>query len=133
MSLEAVIGQLVGQGIVGIIAGLFIYLYLRELSEHKTTRNAHTADTRALLEGSAERERELNSKHDYRVSQVYTEHNEEVRGLHDRIHALRDAHAEREKESQRALEYFANQQIGAVEDLANVAEVLRRGYDRLPR
>lgn len=133
MSLEAVIGQLVSQGIVGIIAGLFIFLYLRELSDHKTTRNAHTADTRSLLEAAATRERELGTKHDARVNEIYAEHHEEVRGLHDRIHALRDAHAERERESQRALEYFANQQVGAVEDLANVAEVLRRGYERLPR
>ena len=130
---EQALNVLLSQGTLGLVAALFIGLYLKELSENKVTRNAHTAELRALLEQAAKEQQELSARNEYRTKELHESYQAELRELYEQIHALREAHAERERTALQTIEYFARQTVEAVEELAKVGELLRRAYERARR
>ena len=137
---DQLIRTLLSQGILGIISALFIGLYLRELSEHKAAKTAAAADTKALLEQASKDQQTAADRHAYDLKQLYVqmdalrgEHAQEIQDLLQQINDLREAHAQRERACLSTVEFFAKQEVEAVEELARIAEMLRRSYEARTR
>lgn len=126
---EQALTAILGHGVVGAIAALFIGLYLRELSEHKAAKN----ELRSLLEKAANDAKEAAIHTEYKTQELHREYQEQLRELYEQISALRDAHYERERMALQTIEYFARQQVEAVEELTKLGELLRRAYERARR
>lgn len=100
---------------MGIAAAAAWYLYLRERTEHTETRTKGDVTRDALIAACTE----------LRIEKAQSE-----RTLLEQINDLRESHAVRELASLNTLEHFAKSQVEAVEELARIADALRRAYDR---
>lgn len=101
---EDVIKVILTQGILGVIAALFIGLYLAEKSAHGKTR-----------EGNLLREREL-----MQAQLTLQQQNSD----------LRETHAVRERQCLQIVEDFAKSLVNAVEELGRVAATIRKINER---
>jgi hypothetical protein len=124
---------LLGQGIAGVIAVLFIGLYLRELAEHKASKTTHNSELRTVLEKAAAEAKDVSGRAEYKTQELHRDYQEQLRELYEQMSALREAHSERERMALQTIEYFARQQVEAVEELAKLGELLRRAYERARR
>jgi len=61
---------LLGQGIAGIIAVLFIGLYLRELAEHKASKTEHNSELRTVLEKAAAEAKDVSGRAEYKTQEL---------------------------------------------------------------
>lgn len=107
--------QLASTGIVGVIAALFIGLYVMEKAAHTKTRDAHAAKLEELYKHATELA-EINRK----------EQQELLRQIND----IREAHAIRERACLQTVKEFATAQVGAVEELGRIAVTMRRINER---
>lgn len=126
---EQALTAILGHGIVGVIAALFIGLYLRELTDHKASKS----ELRSVLEKAAADAKEASARSEYKTQELHRDYQEQLRELYEQISALRDAHYERERMALQTIEYFARQQVEAVEELTKLGELLRRAYERARR
>lgn len=138
--IEQVIRALLSQGVPGILAAVFIWLYVAEKGEVKRAR-AHIeellaqqrdASNKVLEQHSDEVSRMLTQHSDTRAALV-AEHSEREKALLEQINDLREAHSTRERASLQTIEYFARAAVEAVEDLSHIADALRKAYDRRGR
>lgn len=115
---DQIVQALLSHGSVGIIAGIFVWLYIRELGEHQKTRDKAQKDT----------ESHAKEKHDLMHAHAALE-----RGLYEQVNELREAHAIRERESLRTIEFFSKSTVEAVEELGRIAQAMRKAYERARR
>ena len=107
--------QLASTGVVGVIAALFIGLYVMEKTAHTKTRDAHATKLEALVEAA---------------TKLAAEHHREMQELLGQINDIREAHAIRERACLQTVEEFATAQVGAVEELGRIAVTIRRLHER---
>jgi len=137
---DQIVRTLLSQGILGIISALFIGLYLKAQIDHREERNQYTSDLKAILEKASKDLQDLATKHAFQLKEL-NEHQEELRAAHaeelrellEQINDLREAHAQRERACLQTVEYFAKQEVEAVEELARIAEMIRRVYEASSR
>ena len=130
---EQALTALLSQGILGVIAVLFLGLYIRESTEGKAAREAHASELRKILEQAAKERQELNDRQEFRTKELHAEYQEQLSALYEQLNALREAHSERERTALQSIEYFARQEVEAVEELSKIGELLRRAYERARR
>jgi len=109
------VAQIASTGIVGVIAALFIGLYILEKTAHTKTRDLHAEKLEAL--------------HKQATGLAETNHREQ-QALLGQINDIREAHAIRERACLQTVEEFATAQVGAVEELGRIAVTIRRLNER---
>jgi|JI10StandDraft_1071094.scaffolds.fasta_scaffold192974_3 hypothetical protein len=109
------VAQIASTGIVGVIAALFIGLYILEKTAHSKSRDAHALELKTAV-AEATKLAEANRR--------------EAQELLGQINEIREAHALRERASLETIKEFATAHVGAVEELGRVAVTLRRLYER---
>lgn len=110
-----ILTQLVSHGIVGVIAALFIGLYLMEKLAHDKTRTAHAEELKVAAE---------------KAERLALAASQEMRAHLSQINDLREAHAIHEHACLQTVEDFATAQVGAVEELGRIASTIRKIHDR---
>lgn len=115
---EEVIKVIVTQGILGVIAALFIGLYLAEKSAHNKTKEAHVAIVKTMTDAAAAAAKE------YAQAQ---------QALLMQINDLREAHAIRERACLQTVEDFSAALVRGVEELGRIAATIRKIHDRRPQ
>lgn len=137
---EELLRLLLSQGVLGVICVLFILLYLRERKEHNTTRTEMLQAANALQERAAGEKAALHAQHvavvkelNAQIQQLQQAHADEQQEMFEQINDLREAHAQRERACLQTVEYFAEQEVKAVEELARIAALLRRAYEAYSR
>lgn len=138
--IEQVIRILLSQGVPGLLAAVFIWLYVTEKGEHRRTHQRveklledHGAASKAILESHAAEMAKTLSENSNTRATLIAEHSEREKDLLEQINDLREAHATRERASLQTIEYFARAAVEAVEDLSQIADALRKAYDRRGR
>lgn len=101
------LGLILTQGPLGIVAGLFIWLFLRELNTNKTNSKKQ-AETVAALNDELRKERE----HQYKV-----------------LDEVRQAQIAREQEVARTLKEYGKSVVTALDQTTAIAQDLRRTRD----
>lgn len=137
---EEILRALLSQGILGVLTALFVGLYLREQYNHQQTAKHAAERAQELLEKAAREAREMAAVHAQQIKEfnthitdLRTEQANEVRELLEQINDLREAHAQRERACLQTVEFFAKQEVEAVEELSQIAAILRRAYETLAR
>lgn len=133
---DQMIRLLLGQGAFGIVAALFVWLYVYEKSEHKASREKHTTTVTqhtAQLKETYERLAREKAELVEQLNELREEHAQQQRALHEQLNDLREAHAARERACLQTVEYFAKAEVEAVEELGRIAQALRKAHDRLRR
>lgn len=110
--------QLASTGIVGVIAALFIGLYVMEKAAHTKSRDAHAVKLEALGKAATE---------------LAAANQKEQQELLGQINDLREAHAVRERACLQTVEEFASAHVRAVEELGRIASTMRKLYERANR
>lgn len=119
---DQIIRAFLAHGVVGLVAALFIWLYIREIGEHQKTREKHSAELKAAYAAAAAEK-----------TAVLTQAAAQERAFFEQMNDLREAHAMRERASLQTIEYFAKAEVEAVEELGRIAQALRKAYERLRR
>ena len=82
---DQMIRLLLGQGAFGIVAALFVWLYVYEKSEHKTSREKHTAAV---------------TQHNTQLKETYERLAREKAELVEQLNELREEHAQQQRGGQ---------------------------------
>lgn len=98
------LGLILTQGPLGIVAGLFIWLFLKQLSINKTESTAHDAEIKALNET------------------IKTERENQYKTLD----GVREGQIAREQEVAQTLKEYGKSVVTAVDQTAVIAGELRR-------
>lgn len=130
---DQIIRLLLQHGVVGIMAALFIWLYIREIGEHQKTRDKAAKDASTK---EAEHSAEMKSLYAAMATEkttMLTQAAAQERAFFEQMNDLREAHAMRERASLQTIEFFAKAEVEAVEELGRIAQALRKAYERLRR
>jgi hypothetical protein len=130
---DQLIRAFLAHGVIGLVAALFIYLYIRELTEHQKTRDAATKKLEAVGKEHAAEIKTLHSELAAEKTTLLLQSAAQERTFFEQMNDLREAHAMRERASLQTIEFFAKAEVEAVEELGRIAQALRKAYERLRR